>query len=290
MARSTDGGKSRSGSRATVANVTDVGAVRRRARRSRFDGIAGARTELVPEPGHRQRRTDRCRGDRTRWRWAGPTGRRAQPRARPGAALRQRRLRAGANPVQVEQSGDRPDFAFIGLSPNGQRPIRRLRRVQRSVPERHDEHAAVRRRDAARGRDGNARSAGWRPSTAVSVGDSRASSLERADRRVHRATTTRSPRPTRGRCRCSMTPRNAADLSGDRYVPAGDRSIGTAGCSAGAADRLPVDVRQHGHILGRRQRPNTLNVREPRLAPRLPSLVSSPAPSSERDPSGSTPG
>ena len=27
---------------------------------------------------------------------------------------------AWTTPVQVEQSGDRPDFAFIGLSPNGQ--------------------------------------------------------------------------------------------------------------------------------------------------------------------------
>ena len=52
--------------------------------------------------------------------------------------------RAGPHPARVEQSGDRPDFAFLGISPNGSdlyvvydgvpRPVpRRTRRVDAAV-------------------------------------------------------------------------------------------------------------------------------------------------------------
>ncbi len=47
--------------------------------------------------------------------------------------------------MQVEQSGDRPDFAFIGLSPNGRDLYVVYDGFSDSVPQRHDEHAPVRR-------------------------------------------------------------------------------------------------------------------------------------------------
>ena len=108
-----------SGSREVIANVTDVG-IFDGVRSISFDGIAGARTSSFPS-------LDIANG--------APTGagaprhdgarlvgrhRRAQPRARAGPALRQRRPDLDRPRQQVEQSGDRPDFAFIGISPDGQ--------------------------------------------------------------------------------------------------------------------------------------------------------------------------
>ncbi len=116
MARSTDGGNSFEKPR-TIANVTDVGAFDG-VRSISFDGIAGARTSSFPS-------LEIANG--------APTGAGASNKLALGwsdgsaglnheHALVQLSADGGTswtNPVQVEQSGDRPDFAFIGLSPNG---------------------------------------------------------------------------------------------------------------------------------------------------------------------------
>jgi hypothetical protein len=116
MARSTDGGVSFEKPR-TIANVTDVGAFDG-VRSISFDGIAGARTSSFPS-------LEIANG--------APTGVGATNKLALGwsdgsgglnheHALVQLSSNGGTSwtsPVQVEQSGDRPDFAFIGLSPNG---------------------------------------------------------------------------------------------------------------------------------------------------------------------------
>jgi hypothetical protein len=116
LAKSTDGGVS-FGKPRDVANVTDVGADDGTAQIS-FDGIAGARTSSFPS-------LDIANG--------APTGTGASNTMAIGwsdgsagldheHALVQLSANGGqtwTNPAQVEQSGDRPDFAFIGLSPNG---------------------------------------------------------------------------------------------------------------------------------------------------------------------------
>src|SRR4051812_22284663 len=116
MARSTDGGVSFEKGR-TIANVTDVGAFDG-VRSISFDGIAGARTSSFPS-------LDIANG--------APTGTSATNKLALGwsdgsaglnneHALVQLSADGGtqwSDPVSVEQSGDRPDFAFIGLSPNG---------------------------------------------------------------------------------------------------------------------------------------------------------------------------
>jgi hypothetical protein len=116
MATSTDGGNS-FGKPRTVANVTDVGEFDG-VRSISFDGIAGARTSSFPS-------LDIANGAPT---GAGATNRLALGWSDGSAginhehALVQLSANGGtswSNPVQVEQSGDRPDFAFIGLSPNG---------------------------------------------------------------------------------------------------------------------------------------------------------------------------
>jgi hypothetical protein len=116
MATSTDGGNS-FGKPRTVANVTDVGEFDG-VRSISFDGIAGARTSSFPS-------LDIANGTPT---GAGATNRLALGWSDGSAginhehALVQLSANGGtswSNPVQVEQSGDRPDFAFIGLSPNG---------------------------------------------------------------------------------------------------------------------------------------------------------------------------
>jgi hypothetical protein len=116
LATSTDGGVSFSKGR-TVANVTDVGAFDG-VRSISFDGIAGARTSSFPS-------LQIANG--------APTGAGATDKLALGwsdgadglnheHALVQLSTNGGQNwtsPAAVEESGDRPDFAFIGLSPNG---------------------------------------------------------------------------------------------------------------------------------------------------------------------------
>jgi hypothetical protein len=116
MSRSTDGGNKFEKPR-TVANVTDVGAFDG-VRSISFDGIAGARTSSFPS-------LDIANGAPT---GAGATNKLALGWSDGSAGLNHEHalVQLSANggtswstPVQVEQSGDRPDFAFIGLSPNG---------------------------------------------------------------------------------------------------------------------------------------------------------------------------
>ena len=117
LARSFDGGVSFEKPR-TIANVTDVG-IFDGVRSISFDGIAGARTSSFPS-------LEVANG--------APTGAGASDKLALGwsdgadglnheHALVQLSTNGGqawTTPVQVEESGDRPDFAFIGLSPNGQ--------------------------------------------------------------------------------------------------------------------------------------------------------------------------
>ena len=116
MSRSTDGGNKFEKPR-TVANVTDVGAFDG-VQSISFDGIAGSRTSSFPS-------LEIANG--------APTGVGAPDTLALGwsdggdglnneHALVQLSSNGGQSwtaPTQVEQSGDRPDFAFIGLSPNG---------------------------------------------------------------------------------------------------------------------------------------------------------------------------
>jgi hypothetical protein len=114
MSRSTDGGVKFDKPR-TVANVTDVGAFDGVESIS-FDGIAGARTSSFPS-------LEIANGAPT---GAGATNKFALGWS-DGALNNEHALvqlssnlgQSWTNPVPVEQSGDRPDFAFIGLSPNG---------------------------------------------------------------------------------------------------------------------------------------------------------------------------
>src|SRR4051794_1335629 len=116
LARSNDGGKSFEKPRA-IANVTDVGAFDG-VRSISFDGIAGARTSSFPN-------LDIANGAPT---GAGATNKLALGWSDGADGLNQEHAlvqlssnggRNWANPVPLEESGDRPDFAFIGLSPNG---------------------------------------------------------------------------------------------------------------------------------------------------------------------------
>jgi hypothetical protein len=116
MATSSDGGTSFTKGTA-IANVTDVGAFDG-VRSISFDGIAGARTSSFPS-------LEIANGAPT---GAGATDKLALGWSDGSAglnhehALVQLSANGGTswtNPVPVEESGDRPDFAFIGLSPNG---------------------------------------------------------------------------------------------------------------------------------------------------------------------------
>jgi len=116
MATSSNGGNSFSKGR-TVANVTDVGAFDG-VRSISFDGIAGARTSSFPS-------LEIANGAPT---GAGATDKLALGWSDGSAGLNNEHalVQLSANggqswstPVAVEESGDRPDFAFIGLSPNG---------------------------------------------------------------------------------------------------------------------------------------------------------------------------
>ena len=116
LSRSTDGGNKFDKPR-TIANVTDVGAFDG-VQSISFDGIAGSRTSSFPS-------LEIANG--------APTGAGAPDTLALGwsdgrdglnneHALVQLSSNGGQSwtaPTQVEQSGDRPDFAFIGLSPNG---------------------------------------------------------------------------------------------------------------------------------------------------------------------------
>jgi hypothetical protein len=116
LATSTDGGVSFS-KPTTIAQVTDVG-IFDGVRSISFDGIAGARTSSFPS-------LEIANG--------APTGAGATDKMAVGwsdgadglnheHALVELSSDGGdtwTDPVSVEQAGDRPDFAFIGLSPNG---------------------------------------------------------------------------------------------------------------------------------------------------------------------------
>jgi hypothetical protein len=116
LARSTDGGVSFEKPR-TIANVTDVGAFDG-VRSISFDGIAGARTSSFPS-------LEIANGAPT---GAGATNKLAVGWSDGSAGLNHEHAlvqlsanggQSWTNPVEVEQRGDRPDFAFIGLSPDG---------------------------------------------------------------------------------------------------------------------------------------------------------------------------
>jgi hypothetical protein len=116
MATSSDGGTSFTKGQ-PIANVTDVGAFDG-VRSISFDGIAGARTSSFPS-------LEIANGAPS---GAGATDKLALGWSDGSAGLNHEHalVQLSANggqtwtsPVAVEQSGDRPDFAFIGLSPNG---------------------------------------------------------------------------------------------------------------------------------------------------------------------------
>jgi hypothetical protein len=116
LATSTDGGVS-FGKGQTIANVTDVGAFDG-VRSISFDGIAGARTSSFPSLEIANGAPSGAgASDKLALGWSdGSAGLNHEH------ALVQFSTNGGGSwtsPVQVEQSGDRPDFAFIGLSPNG---------------------------------------------------------------------------------------------------------------------------------------------------------------------------
>ncbi len=116
LARSFDAGRSFEKPR-VVAQVTDVG-IFDGVRSISFDGIAGARTGSLPEPRHRQRRSQRDgRQNTLALGWSdGAAGLNHEH------ALVQLSSNGGVNwtsPVAVEQAPDRPNFAFIGISPDG---------------------------------------------------------------------------------------------------------------------------------------------------------------------------
>jgi hypothetical protein len=114
LATSSDGGVSFSKPR-TIANVTDVG-IFDGVRSISFDGIAGARTSSFPSLEIANGAPDGNGPDTLALGWSNGT-------LNSEHALVQLSSNGGQSwttPVPVEQSGDRPDFAFIGLSPNGQ--------------------------------------------------------------------------------------------------------------------------------------------------------------------------
>ena len=115
MAKSFDGGRTFGKSR-VVAQVTDVGTFDE-VRSFSFDGIAGARTSSFPSLSIAN---------------GAPSGNNAPNTIALGwsdgdlndeHALVQLSDSGGqtwSGPTEAEQSGDRPDFAFLGISPNGQ--------------------------------------------------------------------------------------------------------------------------------------------------------------------------
>jgi hypothetical protein len=117
LAKSTDGGVS-FGKPSTVANVTDVGAFDG-VRSISFDGIAGARTSSFPSLEIANGApTGAGASDKLALGWSDGSGGLNHEHAL--VQLSSNGGQSWTNPVPVEESGDRPDFAFIGLSPNGQ--------------------------------------------------------------------------------------------------------------------------------------------------------------------------
>src|SRR3954447_16878827 len=116
MATSSNGGTSFTKGR-TIANVTDVGMFDG-VRSISFDGIAGARTSSFPS-------LEIANGapigagvtDKLAVGWSDGAGGLNHEHAL--VQLSANGGQSWTTPVSVEQAGDRPDFAFIGLSPNG---------------------------------------------------------------------------------------------------------------------------------------------------------------------------
>ena len=230
LARSFDGGVSFEKPR-TIANVTDVG-IFDGVRSISFDGIAGARTSSFPS-------LEIANG--------APSGAGASDKLALGwsdgadglnheHALVQFSTDGGqnwTNPEAIEESGDRPDFAFIGMSPNGSE----LYVVYDGFL---NDSRTTRRARAVRGSDPSRGCLGTTLSNLATldrgaVGDARGLERERVDRRVHR-------RLQHGRghqygCRVGVQRRPRCDgLRRHRRIPAGHgrwrrgRPPGTSGC------------------------------------------------------------
>ena len=115
MAVSTDGGKTFSKAR-TVADVVDVGAYDG-VRSISFDGIAGARTSSFPSLDIANGAPAGNGPDTLAIGWSdGADGLNHEHAL---VQLSANGGRSWTTPKRVEQSGDRPDFAFIGISPDG---------------------------------------------------------------------------------------------------------------------------------------------------------------------------
>lgn len=115
MAVSTDGGR-KFGKAVTVANVTDVGQFDG-VRSISFDGVAGARTSSFPSLDIANGAPDGNGPDTLAIGWSdGADGINHEHAL---VQLSSNEGRSWTTPRRVEQSGDRPDFAFIGISPDG---------------------------------------------------------------------------------------------------------------------------------------------------------------------------
>ena len=183
------------------------------------------------------------------------------------------------NPAQVEQSGDRPDFAFIGLSPNG----RDLYVVYDgfSDPFRNEMTSTRQFVGVTRHADVSGTTvSGLATLDRGVVGDSRGSSANAlfngflGDYNTVAATNA-------GAVSVFNDARECGRLSGNRHIPPGDRRRHRR-CSAGAADGLPGDVRQHGHILGGGQRPDAVEVSSTHIGSAHPGSDPGWAPSCRR--------
>jgi hypothetical protein len=115
MATSTDGGKT-FGKARVIANITDVGEFDL-VRSISFDGIAGARTSSFPSLDIANGAPSGDGPDTMAVGWSdGSDGLNNEH------ALVQLSGNGGddwTDPAEIEEPGDRPDFAFIGLSPDG---------------------------------------------------------------------------------------------------------------------------------------------------------------------------
>ena len=180
---SIDGGKT-FGKPKTIADVTDVGHLRRRA----LDLVRRDRRredELIPEPRHRQRSADRQwraghdRARLVRWqRWRSTTKRRS-------CSCRATVARPGRTRRQVEASGRPPDFAFIGISPDGDRPVRRST-TRSSIRSATDTISPRASRACTRHSTSTGRPSATTTLYRGAIGDARRVECERTDRRVHR--------------------------------------------------------------------------------------------------------
>ena len=135
---STDGGANWTKA-AAVSPATDQ--LRRlRARRTAgasMDGVAGARNDLAPgaERGHRQRRSDRRRRDRTGSSMTLGDGRDGLNHEHVlFTDVHQRRRHAGRRRGAIETPGDRGYYTAPAISPERDRRLRRLQRLHHAVP------------------------------------------------------------------------------------------------------------------------------------------------------------